>query len=182
MSHYGERIDETTVRFERLLPGPIERVWEYLTDSDKRATWLAAGDTEQRVGGRVEMHFHNTTLSTQPDIDPPEKYKDLPETMSFGGTVTLCEPPHRLAHTWDFEDEHSEVCYELEEAGDKVRLVLTHRKLATYDEIISVSGGWHTHLDILEDVLGGREPKAFWEAHTPLEAEYERRFGLNPGN
>ena len=40
MSRYGERIDDTTVRFERLLPGPIERVWEYLTDGDKRATWL----------------------------------------------------------------------------------------------------------------------------------------------
>ncbi|MEX3932396.1 hypothetical protein AB4Y32_11375 [Paraburkholderia phymatum] len=25
------------VRFERLLPGPIERVWAYLTESDKRS-------------------------------------------------------------------------------------------------------------------------------------------------
>ena len=38
MSKYGERVDDSTVRFERMLPGPIERVWEYLTDSDKRAT------------------------------------------------------------------------------------------------------------------------------------------------
>ena len=176
MSRYGERIDDTTVRFERLLPGPIERVWEYLTDGDKRATWLCGGKTELRVGGKVEMHFHNASLSRQPDIHPPEKYSDLPERPSFSGRVTRCEPPRLLAHTWDFENDHSEVCYELEEAGDKVRLVLTHRKLATRDEIISASGGWHTHLDILEDVLSGREPKAFWKTHTPLEAEYERRF------
>jgi uncharacterized protein YndB with AHSA1/START domain len=176
MSRYGERIDDTTVRFERLLPGPIERVWDYLTDGDKRATWLCGGKTELRVGGKVEMHFHNASLSRQPDIHPPEKYSDLPERPSFSGRVTRCEPPRLLAHTWDFENDHSEVCYELEEAGDKVRLVLTHRKLATRDEIISASGGWHTHLDILEDVLGGREPKAFWKTHTPLEAEYERRF------
>ena len=175
MSHYGERIDETTVRFQRLLPGPIERVWEYLTDGGKRATWFCGGDTELRVGGKVEMHFHNASLSTQPDIEPPEKYRDLPEKMSFGGTVTQCQPPRLLAHTWDFEDEHSEVCYELEEAGEQVRLVLTHRKLASDDEIISVSGGWHTHLDILEDVLHGREPRAFWKTHAPLDAEYERR-------
>ena len=175
MSHYGERIDKTTVRFERLLPGPIERVWEYLTDGDKRARWFCGGDTELKLGGKVEMHFHNASLSTQPDIDPPDKYGDLPEKMSFGGTVTQCEPPRLLAHTWEFEDEHSEVRYELEEAGDEVRLVLTHRKLASDDEIISVSGGWHTHLDILEDVLQGREPRPFWKTHTPLEAEYERR-------
>ena len=30
-----------TVRLERLLPGPIERVWAYLTEPDKRATWFA---------------------------------------------------------------------------------------------------------------------------------------------
>lgn len=176
MSHYGERIDETTVRFERLLPGPIERVWQYLTDGDKRASWLCGGEMELRVGGKVEMHFHNASLSSQTDVDPPEKYRDLPEKMSFGGTMTQCEPPRLLAYTWDFEDEPSEVCYELQEAGDRVRLVLTHRKLTSHDEIISASGGWHTHLDILEDVLNGREPQAFWKAHTPLEAEYERRF------
>ena len=176
MSDYGERIDETTVRFERLLPGPIERVWAYLTDGDKRARWFCGGETELRAGGKVEMHFDNASLSTQPDIDPPEKYKDLPGTMSFGGTVTECEPPRLLAHTWDFENEHSEVRYELEEAGDQVRLVLTHRRLASYDEVLSVCGGWHTHLAILEDVLAGREPRAFWKTHAPLEAEYERRL------
>ncbi len=176
MSHYGERIDKTTVRFERLLPGPIERVWKYLTDGDQRAKWFCGGYTELRAGGKVELHFHNASLSTQPDIEPPEKYKDMPETMSFGGTVTQCEPPRLLAHTWDFEDEPSEVCFELEEVGDQVRLVLTHRKLGSREEMISACGGWHTHLDILEDVLDGREPAAFWKAHTPLEAQYERRF------
>jgi hypothetical protein len=91
MSKYGERIDDSTVQFVRLLPGPLERVWEYLTDSDKRATWLAGGTTELKVGGKMEMHFHNASLSTRPDIDPPEKYRDMPEKMSFGGTVTRCE-------------------------------------------------------------------------------------------
>lgn len=176
MSHYGERVDENTVRFERLLPGPLERVWAYLTDNDKRATWLAAGETELKVGGKVEMHFHNASLSTKPDIDPPEKYRDLPEKMSFGGTVTRCDPPQLLAYTWDFENEHSEVCYELEEKGDQVRLVLTHSKLDSLGEVLSVSGGWHAHLDILEDVLEGREPQAFWKVHSPLENEYERRY------
>jgi uncharacterized protein YndB with AHSA1/START domain len=178
MSKYGERLDGSTVRFERLLPGPLERVWEYLTDGKKRATWFAGGNTELRVGGRTEMLFHNASLSSKPDIDPPEKYKDYADKMSFGGTVTQCDPPRLLTFTWEFEDEYSEVTFELEENGDKVHLVLTHRKLASDNEVLSVSGGWHTHLDILEDVLEGREPGAFWKLHTPIEAEYERRYGM----
>ena len=129
MSKFGERIDDSTVRFERMLPGPIERVWEYLTDSDKRATWLAAGGTELRVGGNTEMHFHNAALSNRPDLDPPQKYRDMPEKISFGGTVTRCEPPHVLTYTWDFRDEHSEVTYELE-AVDGVPIVTDLAALA----------------------------------------------------
>lgn len=33
--------DVQCVRFERLLPGPIERVWDYLTKPDLQQTWLA---------------------------------------------------------------------------------------------------------------------------------------------
>jgi uncharacterized protein YndB with AHSA1/START domain len=176
MNRYGERIDDSTVRFERMLPGPIERVWGYLTDADKRAKWLCGGVTEPQVGGKVEMLFHNSSLSNKPDIDPPEKYRDLPKKVAFGGTVTRYDPPRALSHTWDFENQQSEVCYELEAVDDKVRLVLTHRRLNSDNEVLAVSGGWHTHLDILEDVLEGREPEAYWKSHQPIEAEYERRY------
>ncbi|HUK06032.1 MAG TPA: SRPBCC domain-containing protein, partial [Burkholderiales bacterium] len=52
-------IQPSTIRFERLLPGPIERVWEYLTVSEKRAAWLAAGEFDLRVGGRIELIVNN---------------------------------------------------------------------------------------------------------------------------
>ncbi len=178
MNDYGEMLDATTVRFERLLPGPIERVWSYLTESEKRASWLCGGDTEPTVGGRVDMHFHNASLSNATDVERPEKYKDMPEKMSFSGKVTRYEPPHVLAHTWEFENEASEVCYELREQGDMVHLVLTHRKLETSETVLSVCGGWHTHLDILVDVLADREPRPFWKTHTALEAQYEERLEL----
>lgn len=173
---YGEMIDERTIRFVRLLPGPIDRVWRYITESDKRKAWLCAGDIETRVGGRVEMLFHNESLSTEADAPRPEKYRDMPEKMSFAGEVTRCEPPHVVAHTWELDDEHSEVCYELEEAGDQVRLTLTHRKLDTPDTVLSVSSGWHTHLDVLEAVLDDRTPPPFWKTHTARESEYTRRL------
>ena len=40
---YGTLIEPTTLKIQRMLPGPIERVWAYLTDSELRRKWLAAG-------------------------------------------------------------------------------------------------------------------------------------------
>lgn len=176
MNDYGEMLDNTSVRFERLLPGPIERVWAYLTEGDKRARWLCGGETELTPGGHVDMLFHNASLSRS-DAGPPPKYADMPEKLSFTGTVVRCEPPTLLTYTWHYEDTNSEVTYELSEQADKVLLVLTHRRLTPGEEVLSVNAGWHTHLDILVDILAGEEPRPFWTTHTGLEAEYEERLG-----
>ena len=46
MDEYGVKTAPDTLRIERTLPGPIERVWTYLTDPAKRATWFARGPME----------------------------------------------------------------------------------------------------------------------------------------
>lgn len=176
MNEYGELIGEDTVRFRRVLPGPIERVWAHLVDGDKRGRWLCSGDTEQEVGGAIRMVFRNDTLSKAPDVAPPERHKDMPEEVAFSGTVTECDPPRRFSHTWEFDDERSEVCYELEERGDEVLLTLTHKRLDTRELKVDVCGGWHTHLDILVDILNDREPQAFWKRVGELEVEYRERI------
>ena len=43
MDEYGVATDKTTVHMQKLLPASVDVVWEYLTQSDKRATWLASG-------------------------------------------------------------------------------------------------------------------------------------------
>lgn len=177
MNDYGELIDSNTVRFERLLPGPVERVWRYLTESDKRAQWLCAGDIQLCDSGHVDMHFHNLSLSTEDDIPRPDKYRDHPEKVSFAGVVTRCEPPYLIAHTWEFGEESSEVCYELFEQGDKILLVLTHRRLETSETVLDVSSGWHTHLNILVDVLGNQPLRPFYRMQTQYESEYRDRLG-----
>jgi uncharacterized protein YndB with AHSA1/START domain len=179
MNDYGELLDENTVKFERLLPGPIERVWRFLTESDKRARWLCAGDVETQVDGRVDMHFHNKSLSNEDDIPRPEKYKDMPEQISFSGTVTRCEPPHVLHHTWEFDEENSEVCYELRKEGDQVRLILIHRRLETPKIVLDVSGGWHTHLNLLVDVLEERRLRPFYTMQEQYGSEYRKRLGIS---
>lgn len=176
MSKYGELIASDSVRFERVLPGPIDRVWSFLVDAENRRRWLCGGQTDLREGGKVEMHFHNASLSNETDIPRPEKYKDMPEKVDFSGTVKEFNPHRLLVHTWDFEGDYSELTYELFEDGDKVKLVLTHRRLNSREEMISVCGGWHTHLDILEDVLAERETTGFWKQHTANEIEYEKRL------
>ena len=178
MEEYGELLDESTVRFERLLPGPIERVWSFLTENDKRAQWLCGGDVETTVDGHVDMNFNNVSLSSEEDVPRPEKYKDTPQLMSFVGKVTRCEPPHVLEHTWEFGEESSEVCYELTEQDDKVRLVLIHRRLESSDTVLSVSGGWHTHLNVLADVLDGNTPRPFYKMQLKYESEYGQRLDL----
>ena len=53
-SKMGTSTEPGTVRLERLLPGPIERVWAYLTESDKRATWFAAGTFDLLHPGHLD--------------------------------------------------------------------------------------------------------------------------------
>ena len=46
---YGALSEPATLTIQRMLPGPIERVWAYLTESDLRSKWLASGDMELKV-------------------------------------------------------------------------------------------------------------------------------------
>jgi len=59
-------LDADTVRFERLLPGPIERVWDHLTDPELRQTWMAeaaAGDiTAARAPQTVEYALADASV------------------------------------------------------------------------------------------------------------------------
>jgi uncharacterized protein YndB with AHSA1/START domain len=158
-----------------MLPGPIERVWSYLTDSEKRGKWLASGEMELEVGGRVENVFNNSEL-TGHDDPPPAKYTQCAAETTMLGRIVACEPPHLLAYTWG---EHSQVSFELSRQGDKVKLELIHSRLATREDMLGVSAGWHAHVDILIDRLNNRQPESFWPLQTRLEAEYEK---LIPGS
>ena len=177
MNDYGTVTAPDTVRIERSLPGPIERVWDYLTDSDKRATWLASGAMDLRVGGLVDLRFLNSSLSAPDDLPPPKYASHAGETR-MAGRITACDPPRLLSYTWggESDDDASEVSFELTPRGAKVQLVLTHRRLATRGDMRSVAAGWHAHLGILVDTLAGRTPESFWTTHTRLEAEYGRRI------
>jgi uncharacterized protein YndB with AHSA1/START domain len=174
MSDYGVVAGVGTVRLERVLPGPIELVWEYLTDSKKRGTWFAAGEMELRVGGKVELVFHNADLS--PHEEPvPEKFEKY-EGYRSGGHITQLDPPRLLAFMWVDPESENEVTFELTPRDGETLLVITHRNLTKREEMLGVSSGWHIHLDILEDVLRGVTPRPFWSTLEKYEKEYEKRM------
>lgn len=175
MSDYGTVTEAGAVRFERLLAAPAERVWEYLTRSELRRKWFAGGDMELRPGGDLALVFRNSELSPG-DEEVPEKYRQY-EGFESKGRIVRAEAPRLLVFEW-FEESGppTEVEFRLEPRGEQTVLRLTHRRLASLDTVIDVSGGWHLHLDVLEDVLAGRAPRPFWARQQELEAEYRERI------
>ncbi len=169
----GVLLDASTIRFERLLPGPIERVWAYLTESDKRKQWFAAGDYELRKGGKAHLLFQHKNIS-KPGTPPPEQFRKMhQEGHSWDGEILEIDAPRLLTMTFG---EHSEVTYELtEQPNGEVLLTLTHRKL-TADDLRNVSPGWHAHLAILSDRLNDREPGDFWAAWLEARDHYAAKF------
>ena len=160
------------LRILRLLPGPIERVWEFLTDPEKRARWICGGVTEPKAGGKVEFVMHHSKLS--PHETPPAKYAEVHEPgVTFEGRVLRYEPPHVLSYT--FGADNSQVTFELTPQGEQVLLVLTHR--STGDDIPeqkNYASGWHIHLAFLLAILEGKPTPKLWEMHARLFAHYEQ--------
>ena len=171
MNKYTELISPTTLRIERFLPGPIERVWDYLVDGEKRGQWFASGTMDLYPGGRADFIFDHSKLS--PINEPvPTKYADIKPGMVIPAKVVKFDPPHMLVIEWE-----GVVTFELKTEGEKVRLTLTHEKLKdTFESKVGTMAGWHTHLNILVDLLEGRTPKGFWSVHMPLEDEYAKRI------
>ena len=160
-------IPPSTVRLERLLPGPIERAWAYLTESDKRATWLAAGEFDLRVGGKIELIFENDKLPNDPMPAPRGARR------SFAGVITRLEPLRALGHTWMWDGGPSEVLYELTPKGKDVLLTIHHQLPDDLGLKRGVSGGWVVHTGILADLLNGVKPRPFWTSHDQVAKEYE---------
>lgn len=176
LDEFGSVTAPRTVRIARSLPGPIERVWAFLTESDKRGLWLASGPMEMRLGGSVRLDFLHANLSAEKE--PPAKYKKHEDGISQFGHVTRLDPPHLLAYTWNEKEgrEPSEVTFRLTEQGERVLLEVTHERLPDRDNMIGVATGWHAHLGVLIERLEGKEPQRFWSRFDELEQEYQRRI------
>lgn len=85
-----------TVRFQRVLRAPAERVFRAFIDPDAMAKWLPphgftgrVHDMDARVGGSYRMSFTNLGNG---------------QSHSFGGTFRALVPNERIQHTDRFDD------------------------------------------------------------------------------
>ncbi len=92
------------VELRRALRAPVADVWEACTRPERVRRWFLPLSGDLRPGGSFQLEGN------------------------AGGTITTCEPPHRLQLTWQFGDaEPSLVSLELAPAGDDTtELVLRH--------------------------------------------------------
>lgn len=150
---------QNMVTLVRDLPGPIERVWAFLTDPKFFSRWFSDGIVADRVGGEVRFE------------------------MGAEGRITAYEPPRLLEYTWN-ELEHSRgpivdslVRWELVEIGDRVRLTLTHERLSEVEAPFHIAG-WHTFLDRLSASVDDRELPPIMERFAQLKNEYAKRYSV----
>ena len=166
---YGTLIEPTTLKIQRLLPGPVERIWAYLTDSELRRKWLAAGAMEMKVGSPFELTWRNGELSDPPGARP----EGFPEQHSMQSRITELEPMRKLSIAWN---NSGDVTFELEPKGKGVLLTVIHRRLPDRAMMTKVGAGWHMHLDTLVARASGTAPAPFWEGWIRLQKEYDQRL------
>ncbi|MDP2375193.1 SRPBCC family protein [Reyranella sp.] len=150
------------VRFERLLPGPVERTWQVLTEVNRLPGWYGESHIEPRTGGTVSLMGGH-----------------------IRGTVTQYLPPQRLAYSWNVFNPGDEVSpypesylsLELKPAGDDTALTLTH--LPVLERFVKLNAmGWHTYLDMMAAALRG-EPVAPRDAYMTRNAKL---YGIDLAN
>lgn len=162
----GSLAPDKSLRLQRRLPGPIERVWAYLTDSDLRRQWLASGEMPLQAGASFELVWRNDELSGSPAERPEGFAAESRATCQF----IEVEPPRRMRYIWPGVGE---VTMELEDAGGEVLLTVTHRQLVGERLILNVCAGWHAHLALLIARMEGAPAPSLWATWKLVRVQYE---------
>jgi uncharacterized protein YndB with AHSA1/START domain len=166
---YGELIEPATLKIQRLLPGSVERCWAYLTESELRRQWLAAGQMEMKVDAPFELVWRNDELNETPSKRPD----GFPEEDRMQSRITEVDPGRTLSFAWG---KDGEVTFMLKEVGANTLLTIVHRRISDRPNMLGISAGWHMHLDVMAAKLNGRKPDDFWSGWQRLRTEYESRI------
>ena len=160
--------EPTTLVIHRWLPGPAERIWRYLTDSELRGKWLAKGDMTQSDGAAFELIWTNDDLSA-----PEDRRSNGGVDNRMTSKIVAIDPGRSLTFTWG----DGTVTFDLEPVGERVKLTVTHTGLEQAGSRQNVGPGWHAHLDILVAEIEGGAAPSFWASWARLKPIYDERFG-----
>jgi uncharacterized protein YndB with AHSA1/START domain len=130
---YIEHDGRPAVRFERIYPHPVERVWAAISAPEQLVRWFpSAVEIEPREGGTV-------------------RFSGDPYSEGSSGVVLTWDPPRRLAFSWGPDELH----FTLDDAGEgRSRLVLVN-VLDDRSTAARNAGGWHVCLGELQKLLEG---------------------------
>jgi uncharacterized protein YndB with AHSA1/START domain len=177
MRDFGTEIAPGTIRFQRYMPGPIPRIWDYLTHPTIRGRWLATGPMDLRDGGKFEMTFHHDELTPHAEI-APDKFAS-PKGFTVRGEVLQCKFPNLISLTWPTFGPESAVSFVLNQMQGQVGITLTHSGLPDRDTLIEVAAGWHAHLNILEAKSNSVLPPPYWKRFSQYLEEYRTRLAAS---
>lgn len=184
LSRIADRTDRAvqtapdTIRLERLLDAPIDRVWSFLVDSDKRAKWFAAGPLEQRPAGALTFTFDHDALSSR-DVPCPERFAGTRGRVAEG-YVEAIDPPRLLAFHWGGGEDIAR--FELTPEGERTRLVITHSRLSTRTNRVLVASGWDSHTQVLAKILAGSACEDFWAVFEEAFQLYDAALPHEPAH
>lgn len=166
-----------TVRFERRLDHPIERVWSAITEPDEILRWLGEAELDLTEGGTVVVRWLNSMTKEQIErygIEGQEE-GDVDEQQVMRGTVARLEPPRLIEYE---TDTFGELRFELRAEGDGCVLTFSNTVEVPAEQLTQMMAGWHIHLEHLEDALaGGRIEWSTWaDDHLDRWAELRDRY------
>jgi uncharacterized protein YndB with AHSA1/START domain len=112
---------DQTLRFEILLPQPVERIWRVLTKSWLIEQWLMSNDFAPEVGRRFELRASaapgrsGLTRCEVLTVEPPRRLAwRWGDGTAAGGTL-------RTIVTWTLDATDGGTLLRLEQAGFRVR-------------------------------------------------------------
>ncbi len=168
-----KRMAPDTIRLERMLDAPVDKVWRYLTEADLRREWFMGG-TDARPDGEFELLVDHDNLST--DAVPYPASHECFKGAVWTEQVLRFEPPRLLETTFQ-GGKNGNVTYELFAEGEGTRLVLTHSGIASGTGFQDFGGGWNSHLIVLQEKLAGRSVRDFWALHARSREAVTKALG-----
>jgi serine/threonine protein kinase len=148
------RTPESTIRLEKYVPAPPDRVFAAWIDSAQMADWYApsdefgptVGEVDPRVGGTYRVGMLPPGRADRRFVSGQYGRVDSPRTLSF---TWAWEPPHGA------DSRETQVTLEFHARGEGTDLVLIHERFRDEADRNSHARGWQGCLDRLSRRFGG---------------------------
>lgn len=133
--------------------------------SDPETVWKALLDGEFTR----QYWQHDNVSDWKPGSPWEHRRPDAAGTVDVLGEVLEARRPHRLVITWaepadrGRRERHSRVAFDIEQAGDMVRLTVTHDDLESGSRMErNITAGWPRVLSSLKSLLETGRPLDTW--------------------